>query len=104
MSSRNATAVGDWDEADLRDWEDAGYYVDEGQPAIATRTTLFQRIWTGRAMIYILAAGLIAVSALVLVTRPDATVPSASPAATPAAPALMTHDPGPVIDPENNKP
>lgn len=105
MSSRNATTVGDWDEADLRDWEDAGYEIDEGQPAIA-RNGLFQRVWTGRPMVYILAAGLIVATALVILTRPDASVATATatPTAAPATPALMTYDAGPVIDPENNKP
>lgn len=103
MTARNATDPGEWQQPGGY-WDEAGYYVDE--PAVAPEPQrLLQRIWTGRPMIYILAAALITVTALVLLTRPGAE-PSAPAAAPPAAtaPAPITYDAGPVIDNELNKP
>lgn len=98
------TNSGEWQQPE-GNWDDAGYYIDDTAPVASTRRGLLQRIWTGRPMIYLLAAALIIVSALVLLTRPDA-APAALPAApaTPAAPAAITYDPGPVIENELNKP
>lgn len=103
MTARNATNPAGWQEPE-GNWDDAGYYIDETAVAPARQSPL-QRIWTGRPMIYILAAALIAVTALVLLTRPAAepAVPAAAPTTT-AAPAPITYDAGPVIDNELNKP
>lgn len=103
MTARNATDSGEWQQPGGY-WDEAGYYVDETAVAPA-RLGLLRRIWTGRPMIYILAAALIAVTALVLLTRPGAesAAPAAAPTAT-AAPAPITYDAGPVIDNELNKP
>ncbi|MCW5713779.1 MAG: hypothetical protein KIT43_04600 [Bauldia sp.] len=105
MTARNATSPGEWQQQPEGNWDDGGYYADD-QPAVAARQGALGRIWTGRPMIYILAAGLIGVTTLVLVTRPDATPapPVETTAPIPAAPPLITYDAGPVIDNEFNKP
>lgn len=104
MTARNAANAGEWQDTEAT-WDDGGYYADDAAPVAATRQGVLQRIWTGRPMIYILAAGLIIVTALVLLTRPDA-APVATPVAAPTtnAPPLITYDAGPVIDNELNKP
>lgn len=104
MSTRNANDPVEWQQPQ-GNWDDPGYYTDETAPVAASRRGPMQRIWAGRPMIYILAAGLIAVTALVLLTRPDAP-PVASPAAatTSATRAPITYDAGPVIENELNKP
>jgi hypothetical protein len=104
MTARNASNVGDWEEPVAGSWEDAGIYVDDAAPAPAPRRRLLRNVWTGRQMVYILAVALIAVTALVLLTRPDAAPIPPAPAVTTNAPPLITYDAGPVIENEFNKP
>lgn len=103
MSAQNASGYDDWQPADAI-WDDGAHYT--GIAEIAPRRGFLQRIWSGRPMIYVLAAGLIGVTALVLATRPDAEPTAAAP--TPAAAAetrtLIIYDAGPVIENELNKP
>jgi len=103
MTARNATNPDGWQQPE-GNWDDAGYFIDETAVAPA-RQNVFQRIWTGRPMIYILAVALVAVTAAVLLTRPSAEpVASAAAPTTTAAPAPITYDAGPVIENELNKP
>ncbi|MGV8839160.1 MAG: hypothetical protein ACWA6X_02530 [Bauldia sp.] len=102
MSSRNASGYDDWQPAEAT-WDDGTFYT--GVADVVPRRSLLRRVWTGRPMIYVLAAGLVAVTALVVVTRPDAEpAAAAAPAVAAAPPAPITYDAGPVVEAELDKP